>query len=91
METERPVFHISPPSQREEKKREKKKKRRRRKPVDNFLETHLTWSLWRLQLWKMKISSLVFALLTRALFGGRNIGFGMLGFFPPQLLLELTW
>lgn len=52
---------------------EEKNKRRRQKPGDNFLEAHLTWSLWRLETWKMKISSLVYALLTRALFGGRNV------------------
>lgn len=49
-----------------------KQQRRRRNPGASFLHRHLTGSLWRLQPWKMKISSVVFALLTRALFAGRK-------------------
>lgn len=47
-------------------------KKRRRKPGASFLHMHLTESLWRLQLWKMKISSVVLAFLTRVLFTGRK-------------------
>lgn len=51
----------------------KGKRRRRREPGEpSFLQGHLTGSLWRLQPWKMKISSVVFALLTRVLLGGRK-------------------
>lgn len=47
-------------------------KKRRRKPGASFLHMHLTESLWRLQLWKMKISFVVLAFLIRVLFAGRK-------------------
>lgn len=64
----------------------KVKKKRRRKPGASFLLRHLTGSLWRLQLWKMKISSVVFALLTRALLRGKK---SLLCFIPKGMLLEM--
>lgn len=41
----------------------------------SVLQRRLTGSLWRLQQWKMKISSVVFAFLVRALLRGKKCCF----------------
>lgn len=56
---------------------ERGKKKVERGRIHLGLQIHSTWSLWRLQSRKMKISSVVFALLAQVLLRGEKRGFDL--------------